>query len=189
MALVSTFELLRAPQLPRNLTNRFPALQPLTRNFIQGYFLSIANLTPEIRFYSLILNPSSPIEEKDFVLSLLNTFAGAEPVSEEIGKDGRIRFDFNVNAGETALIILIPDLLNPELPEAYDLRGFIELFLRPDAANNQSPTAQVLANAEHRSTYYDDKLQAIGEQASSIALAEGRALITIDTLTGWQQRA
>jgi hypothetical protein len=177
------------PQLPpRELTNRFEALQPLTRNFIQGYFLSIANLAPEIRYYFLILNPSSPIEQKDFVLSLLNTFAGAEPVGEEIGEDGRIRFDFNVNAGETDLIILIPDLLNSKLPEAYDLRGFIELFLRPDSGNNQSSTAQILANADHCSTYYDDKLQAIGELASGISLAEGKALISVDTLSDWQPK-
>ena len=83
---------------------------------------------------------------------------------------------------------MIPNLLKQELPEDYDLRGYIELFLRPNSGNNQPSTSTILANAEHRSTYYDKDLKAIGELASGISLAEGKGLISVDTLAGWQAR-
>lgn len=188
MALISTFELLRAPQLPRAITERNPALKPLARTFIQGYFLSVANLFSEQVFYSLIVRPSSPINQKDFVLSLLNTFAGAEPVSERLGIDGSLRYDFNIDAGETGLIILIPDLLSQKLPDPYGLRGTVELFLRPDTADGEPSSVPVLLNAEHRSTYFDDSLTAIGEVASGISLAEGRGLIDVEVLTDWSAK-
>ena len=44
MALVSTFELLLKPQLPAATTDKFPALGNLSRNILQGYFLTISNV-------------------------------------------------------------------------------------------------------------------------------------------------
>ncbi|MFM7442165.1 MAG: hypothetical protein ACKO2V_26790 [Snowella sp.] len=53
MALISTFELLLKPQLPKNITTTFPELAPLARTVLQGYFLSIANITDELVFLSV----------------------------------------------------------------------------------------------------------------------------------------
>ena len=48
MALVSTFEVLLKPQLPADLPAPFNDVKNLSRNVIQGYFLTISNLIPNL---------------------------------------------------------------------------------------------------------------------------------------------
>jgi hypothetical protein len=57
MAFVSTFELLLKPQLPKAITASRPELAGLTRTVIQGYFLTISNITDNLIYLSVVFKP------------------------------------------------------------------------------------------------------------------------------------
>jgi len=185
MALISIVELLRSPRLPQELVDRSAVLRPLSRSFIQGYFLSVANVSSRIAFFSLVLSPTANDSRKENVLPLFNTGSGAVPLATIQGVDGRLRFDFSLDARETGLLILIPNLLSIALPEPFELRGYTELFLKPGTTEDESQRVEVLTAAEHRSTYFDTNFTAVGELASSIPLAHGHALHSVEILRHW----
>ncbi|WP_094591136.1 hypothetical protein [Vulcanococcus limneticus] len=60
MAHVSTFEILLKPQLPKSITEARPELAPLARTILQGYFLTISNLSNKLVFLSLVVTTRSP---------------------------------------------------------------------------------------------------------------------------------
>jgi len=185
MALISIVELLRAPRLPKELIDRSPPLKPYSRSFIQGYFLSVANVSSRIAFFSLVLSPTANDSRKENVLPLFNTGSGAVPLATIQGVDGRLRFDFSLDAREAGLLILIPNLLSIALPDPYELRGYTELFLKPDTTGEEPQRVEVLTAAEHRSTYFNINLTAVGELVSSIPLAHGNALHSVEILRHW----
>lgn len=166
MAFISTFELLLKPQLPKKFTTEVPELSALARNILQGYFLTIANVTNEPVSLSLVVTAITPGLEANKILTRLDTTGIDEPVSidpkpidfkEEIKKSG---FTFSLDANDTGLFILQPDATNKELREKadFELRGYVEISinLESTAETTQSTpkttpkTTQLLITAEHR---------------------------------------
>lgn len=178
MAFISTFELLLKPQLPKSLTNKKPELSPLARNILQGYFLTIANITNDLVYLSLVVTTRTPGLDPKKVLTVLDTTGGNDPVSsvfDGIGEIKKTRFTFPVNANDTGLFILQPDALNKELLKAadFELRGYVEIFI---SSVSTPKTTQLLITPEHRGTFFGADKSELGEIAYVLPVANGKAL-------------
>lgn len=186
MAQVSTFELLLKPQLPKELTDRFPELAPLARKILQGYFVSISNLSSDIIYLSLVLTTKTPGLEKNKIFSTLDTSGQNSPVSTvmEVTDDAisgstiRTRFSFPLTANDTALFIVQPDATNADLLESadYELRGYSEIFL---GSKSNVSNVKLLVTPEHRGTFFGETPASLGEVAYALPLANGGSLIEL----------
>jgi hypothetical protein len=132
--LLSTFELLLKPQLPKKITDNVPALSPLSRKIVQGYFLTIANVTNDFVYLSLVFTNRTPGLDPKTVATFLDTTGTNDPVSQVFDRDGQVtksRFTIPLNANDTGLFILQPNLLDKKLLESanFELRGYVEIFL------------------------------------------------------------
>ncbi|WP_341525205.1 hypothetical protein WKK05_21665 [Nostoc sp. UHCC 0302] len=181
MAFISTFELLLKPQLPKRITDTRPELSPLARNILQGYFLTIANVTNELVFLSLVVTTRTPGLEPDKILTVLDTTGVNGPVSsvfDGIGEIKKSRFTFPLNGNDTGLFILQPNALNEELREAanFELRGYVEIYI---SSVSTPKTTQLLITPEHRGTFFGTDRAELGEVAYVLPLANGKSLFEL----------
>ncbi|WP_375474957.1 hypothetical protein [uncultured Nostoc sp.] len=181
MAFISTFELLLKPQLPKQLTDTKPELSPLARKVLQGYFLTIANVTNELVFLSLVVTTRTPGLEPEKILTVLDTTGVNGPVSSVFDGTGGIeksRFTFPVNANDTGLFILQPDATNQKLREEanFELRGYVEISI---SSLSTPKTTQLLITPEHRGTFFGTEKAELGEIAYVLPLANGKSLFEL----------
>ena len=168
--LVSTFEVLVKPQLPK-LPPVSPVVKDLakiTRNVIQGYFLTIANvnffpLTVSIVFTVKFPTGGSPIDFTDFLsavdisgINLLPTNPLAPKLVPETQNE-KARLTVTIPANTTGLLIVQPNILKPDILKQanFEARGYVEIFLSSLSGSNE---ATLLVTPEHRGTFYKDKL-------------------------------
>jgi hypothetical protein len=176
--LVSTFEVLVKPQLPRasDLPPGIPipaGLGNLSRNVIQGYFLTIAN----VNFFPVTVSvvftikfpedPGgtilSPINFDDFLnavdISGVNLFAATTPaaklIPEVVPQNNKARITFTLPENGTGLLILQPNILNDKaIADAkFEARGYVEIFL---SSLSGSDEATLLITPEQRGTFFTD---------------------------------
>jgi hypothetical protein len=187
MAFISTFELLLKPQLPKLITDKEPELSPLARNVLQGYFLTIANITNSLVSLSLVVTTRTPgLEDNKNILTILDATGGNKDKVEQKFDSGReikkSRFTFSLDANDTALFILQPNALNKALREAanYELRGYAEIFV---SSVSTSKTTQLIITPEHRGTFFGKdsgkEKSELGELAYAIPLANGKSLFEL----------
>jgi hypothetical protein len=161
MTIISTFELLVKPQLPKSgaVGPIIPAgAAKLSRNVIQGYFLTLANLS-NIDFECQLLFTSR--------LPAGRALAELIGVVDSTGSD----IPFNLNpisttqfeavlvlpAQSTSLVILQPDFIEFEnlLTDLnFEVRGYVEL--KRTAASLSLPPIQIIATPEQRGTFFAD---------------------------------
>jgi hypothetical protein len=166
--LVSTFELLVKPQLPKDaILNNVPGVTPelknkisqLRRNAIQGYFLTLANLGARDLLLSLVFTVKNNTDLAKIV-PILDTagsddaFGGLTPIPSPFAN--KLSFSpLPLVAGDTALFLLQPNFLNfPELlvDTNFEVRGFVEVFL--SSLSGRPRNAQIQVTPEHRGTFY-----------------------------------
>jgi hypothetical protein len=181
MAFISTFEILFKPQLPKKLTDREPELRPLARKVLQGYFLTIANVTNELVFLSLVVTTRTPGLDPKKILTVLDTTGVDSPVSsvfEGAGGIQKSRFTFPINANDTGLFILQPDATNKKLREEanFELRGYVEISI---SSVSTAKTTQLLITPEHRGTFFETEKAELGEIAYVLPLANGKSLFEL----------
>lgn len=181
MAFISTFELLLKPQLPKSVTDPRPELQPLARNILQGYFLTIANITNELVFLSVVVTTRTPGLDPQKILTVLDTTGVNGPVSsffDGIGETKKSRFTFPVNANDTGLFILQPNALNEELRKAadFELRGYAEIFV---SSVSTAKKTKLLITPEHRGTFFGTDRSQLGEVAYALPIAGGNSLLEL----------
>jgi hypothetical protein len=186
MTLVSTFELLFKPQLPKSIIDRapiaaVPALKSITRNILQGYFLSIANLTDQLVNLTVVFTIKSLTNLKDSDLkSTLDSTGVNGPVSlkkfEEDDDIKKFYFEFPINKKDTGLFILQANVLDPAIFQAlnFEERGYVEIFI-----SDNSPSTKLLITAEHRGTFFGDTEAEAGEVAYALPLASGKSLFEL----------
>lgn len=189
--LVSTFEVLVKPQLPAvGLNNN------LSRNVIQGYFLTIANVNFFPVTVSVVFtlkfpeNPSDPTalpkNFNDFLnavdISGKNLFSDLDSeatLNPQLGpKNNKARLTFTLPENDTGLLLLQPDLRQPEVlaGKNFEARGYVEIFL---SSLSGSDTATLLLTPEHRGTFYKNleakKLDDVGldQIAYSLPISNG----------------
>ncbi|PSB44136.1 hypothetical protein, partial [Chamaesiphon polymorphus] len=175
--LVSTFEVLVKPQLPRasDLPPGVPVppgLGNLSRNVLQGYFLTIANVNFFPVTVSVVFtlkfpeNPGgaipSPVNFDDFLnavdISGVNLFAAnpsAKLVPEVVPQNNKARITFTLPENGTGLLILQPNILNSQIitDANFEARGYVEIFL---SSLSGSDEATLLITPEQRGTFFKD---------------------------------
>lgn len=183
--LVSTFELLVKPQLPKNLNPPPPpAASSLSRTVIQGYFLTIANVNNFDVKLSLVftaLTPSVDIEQ---------TFAFIDIAGSNIPGDlqphivpGKASIELDIPANDTILFILQPDIIKNEgellTKQDFEVRGYVEILL---SSLSFPRIATLLITPEQRATFFKD-LAATDPQLDQIIYnlptATGSSLFTL----------
>jgi hypothetical protein len=166
--LVSTFELLVKPQLPKDaVLDQVPGvsqelknkISQLRRNAIQGYFLTLANLGARDLLLSLVFTVKNNADLAKIVPILDTTgsddaFGGLTPIPSPFAN--KLSFSpLPLVAGDTALFLLQPNFLSfPELlvDTNFEVRGFVEVFL--SSLSGRPRNAQIQVTPEHRGTFY-----------------------------------
>lgn len=169
--IISTFELLVKPQLPKD--SQLPGPIPpsvkekigrLRRTAIQGYFLTIANLGPvDISLtltFTVKLPSEIPIEDLvtffDTTGSAMgdNMPGGLKPVK---GSTNKFFASADLMSQSTGLFLVQPNIIKkPEMLDDanFEVRGFAEVSL-PNVPSGVSGVA-VLITPEHRGTFFDN---------------------------------
>ena len=162
--LVSNFELLVKPQLPKFLLNTpepSPEIQKLiqlSRTVIQGYCLTLANPNLDPVLVSLVftsVKPSIDIEGTVIFLDVDGKEA-PEKLTAEKGSN-KAGYSFEIPADDTVLFILQPDFVtNPTLLDEanYEVRGYVEIFISKLSKRKES--VSLLVTPEHRGTFFKD---------------------------------
>lgn len=176
--LLSTFELLLKPITPTTGT-----ISNSNRTVLQGYFLNIANpnnvaLNLRLRFNATTpgINNSELIVIRDVTGN--NAFGNLNAKNE---------FNFTLNARDTGLVILQPDIRNLDPDTAnLEVRGYIEIFVVSFSPFPYRQSYQLLVTPEHRGTFLDSP-GGIGagefdQLISSLPTATGRGLIDVDVI-------
>jgi hypothetical protein len=166
--LVSTFEVLVKPQLPK-----VAGISSLSRTVIQGYFLTIANVNFFPVTVSIVFtvkfpeDPSDPntrpqsfddfLEAVDIsgvnVISVLNP--GTELVPELVPQNNKARITFTLPENGTGLLIVQPNILDAKLllDANFEARGYVEIFLSSLSGSND---ATLMVTPEHRGTFFQN---------------------------------
>lgn len=187
--LVSTFELLVKPQLPKlaDISNLPPGVMlppeatKLARTVLQGYFLTISNLNAfDVTLslvFTIVLTPPPPIPLPPASLDLLgfldvdgrNIFELLD-VEPDLAAN-KIRFTRKIPSGDTGLFLIQPNILKPGLLKdaKFELRGYVEVFISSLSTGFNS--AKLLLTPEHRGTFYTDLFSGDPVQLDQIAYA------------------
>jgi len=136
---ISTFELLAKPIAP--VMGIPPALLPVARRVVQGYFLTISNLEAINLRYRIEFTVSLPVppDPNKILLDKKNVFLvvdveGANfevPLTQVPGKPKVYRAFFTIPAHKTASVELLPKLPEALDPGLLEVRGYVSLFLPP----------------------------------------------------------
>ncbi|MCF4969182.1 hypothetical protein [Nostoc sp. CMAA1605] len=191
--LVSTFELLVKPQFPKaaNLPAPVPpflkdSIEKLSRNVIQGYFLTLSNINAfDVTFslvFTVVSNPPVNIQELVAFLDVdeTNILANLEPDFAP----NKIRFTRTIKAAETGLFLLQPNILKEGIlaKANFEVRGYVEVFISSLSTGYNS--AKLLLTPEHRGTFYKSldtegpKVQ-LDQIAYSLPTAHGGSLFEL----------
>ncbi|MBD2609729.1 MAG: hypothetical protein FWK04_15085 [Nostoc sp. GBBB01] len=182
MAVVSTFELLLKPQLPKRLTDTVPELSSLARKIVQGYFLSISNITSDFLYLSVVFTAKTPGLDLTKIASFLDTTGQNDPVSrvftEDDKKTTKTRFTIPLNAYDTGLLIVQPNIADLAILKAanFELRGYVEIFL---SSGSTPQSTQLLITPEHRGTFFGEDSSKLGEVAYALPTATGKSLFEL----------
>lgn len=196
---VSTFELLVKAIAPRKPSN--PITDEVARRVVQGYFLTVTNLEPQdlklqIEFYVSLPTKANPnpkprlLEvntilvydiafDPNIKLDIKRVDTGSKKVGKYIG-------EFDLPAGQTASVQLLPDLANGILGDPdpqVEIRGYAAL-VNVTPSKDKSPV-KVLLSPEIRGTFLPNALEPgkpldFDQIAYSLPLASGKALNLIE---------
>jgi hypothetical protein len=166
--IISTFEILVKPQLPTDLPPGVTAsvkdkIAKLRRTVIQGYFLTIANLSAVDASLTLTFTVKLPqgIPIEDLVTFFDTT--GSDMGEDELGmlkpvKGFPNKFSISIflPSQSTGLLILQPNILSePLLNDAsFEVRGFAEISLNSSLSGVKQ--IDFLITPEHRGTFFSD---------------------------------
>ncbi len=165
--LISTFELLVKPQLPKkDILEDIPNITPellnkvdqLRRNAIQGYFLTLANLGSQNLMLSLVFTIKNSTDLNK-IIPILDTTGSDDalgnltPVPSPFAN--KLSFPLPLVAGDTALFLLQPNFLqfpNLLVDTDFEVRGYVEVFL--SSLSPRPFNSQIQVTPEHRGTFY-----------------------------------
>jgi len=147
---ISTFEILAKPIAP--VKGIDPALLPVARRVVQGYFLTISNLEAIDLRYRIEFTVSLPVpaDPNKILLDKKNAFLvidveGANfevPLTQVPGKPKVYRAFFTIPAHKTASVELLPKLPEALDPGLLEVRGYVSLFLPPAIIKFPQPVPQ-----------------------------------------------
>jgi hypothetical protein len=162
---ISTFEILTAPIAP--VVGIPPALIPVARRVVQGYFLTISNLEAIDLQYRIEFSISLPVPADPNKILLNNAVLIVDveglnttiPLTQQPEKPKVYRGFFTIPAHKTASVQLLPKLPDVLTPGLLEVRGYVSLFLPLRGVGGRRPFPQsrtpvkVLLNPEIRGTF------------------------------------
>jgi hypothetical protein len=152
--IISTFELLLKPQLPSGTAG---VAGNLGRNVIQGYFLTIANLSPVDLALSLVFTTRLPAGTTlADVVSFVDT-SGLNNSLTPIQLGNKIRYSPLILPIEaTSLFILQPLPTDAAIAAlSFEARGYVDIS--PSSLSGMLPPGvQIQVTAEQRGTFFSD---------------------------------
>jgi hypothetical protein len=163
---ISTFEILAKPIAP--VKGIDPALLPVARRVVQGYFLTISNLESFDLRYRIEFTVSLPVppDPNKILLDKKNVFLVVDvegdnfevPLTQVKGKPKVYRGFFKIPAHKTASVELLPKLPEALDPGLLEVRGYVSLFLPasfrfPRFVPQSRTPVKVLLNPEIRGTF------------------------------------
>lgn len=181
---ISTFELLLSPQIPPNLA---PGLVNIIRTTLQGYFLSISNLsssTVTIELEFIALSPSLPLGNNR-TLAFFDIGGTNPPQTLSTNDNGNVVVELEIGAKDTGLFILQPNpaFLPPGPPAetVYEVRGYANIHLKSPG------NARLLLTPEQRGTLFKDPADTdpqLSQVIYSLPTATGAALYSLNSKNG-----
>ncbi len=197
---ISTFEILTAPIAP--VIGIPPALIPVARRVVQGYFLTISNLEPISVRYRIEFAISLPVPADPNKILLKNAvlIADVEGLNTPIAltqvpnKPQVYRGFFTIPAHKTASVQLLPKLPDVLTPGLLEVRGYVSLFRVRSGFPffPPLPPVKVLLNPEIRGTFLPNDFPS-GARTSpdfdqinyTLAIASGKGLNEIPSQPGF----
>lgn len=197
---ISTFELLAAPIAP--VMGLPPALLPVARRVVQGYFLTISNLEPISVRYRIEFAISLPVPANPNKILLNNAVLVVDveglntpiALTQVPNKPQVYRGFFTIPPHKTASVQLLPKLPDVLTPGLLEVRGYVSLFrVRTKFPFFPSlPPVKVLLNPEIRGTFLpNDFLSAARTSPDfdqinyTLAIASGKGLNEIPSQPGF----
>jgi hypothetical protein len=191
---ISTFEILTKPIAP--VIGIPPALIPVARRVVQGYFLTISNLEAINLQYRIEFTVSLPVPADPNKILLNNTFLvvdveGANttiPLIQQPGNPKVYLGFFTIPAHKTASVELLPILPQALTPGLLEVRGYVSLFLParrafPRSIPQSRTPVKVLLNPEIRGTFLPNNFPSpanteldFDQINYTLAIASGKAL-------------
>lgn len=203
---VSTFELLVKAIAPRKPSN--PIKDEVARRVVQGYFLTVTNLEDkdlklQIEFMISLPTKANPnpkprlIEANTVLLYDIafdpNIKLDIKRVDLDNKKVGKYIGEFDLPAGQTASVQLLPDLENGIIADPdpqLEIRGYVALTNVTPSKDKGS--VKVLLSPEIRGTFLPNLILPgqpldFDQIAYALPLASGKALNLIDYETSKEQ--
>ncbi len=158
---LSTFELLsNVAQLPRIPNPIIEQLKPISREVLQGYFLTLSNLDEDNAVdLKLIFTVVTANAEDKFDEGVVSSFFDADgtnkPLSITAISTDKRSIVLTLPPKDTGLLLVQPNpfkLLNKLSESEIEIRGYVEIeYMR----SQKSPKiAKILATPEQRGTFY-----------------------------------
>jgi len=179
--LLSTFELLL-----KKITPSPGTVSGSDRSILQGYFLNLSNPTARNLRIRLRFNATTPSINPSELLDVIDT-DGSNNFAGSLVADGpnRFRYDFTLNARDTGLFILQPNILrlNPGSDEV-EVRGFVEIFVVVPFFGISQP---LLVTPEHRGTFLPSPSGSgeFDQLAVPLPTSTGAALMQVDAISNF----
>ena len=200
---ISTFEILTAPIAP--VVGLPPALIPVARRVVQGYFLTISNLEPISVRYRIEFSISLPVPADPNKILLNNTVLIVDveglntpiALTQVANKPQVYRAFFTIPAHKTASVQLLPKLPNVLTPGLLEVRGYVSLFRVRTRIQfpffPALPPVKVLLNPEIRGTFLpNDDFSSAARTAPdfdqinyTLAITSGKGLNEIPSQPGF----
>ncbi len=177
--LLSTFELLLKPITPATGT-----VSGSDRSILQGYFLNVANPNSTSVRLRLRFNAQSPGIDRTKLLIARDTLGSNQFASLSTNNT----YDFRLNAGDTGLVILQPDIrtLNPaNVADLIEVRGYVEIFaVSSFPVPGSARTVPLLVTPEHRGTFLPSPGTSgdFDQLITALPTSSGSALLNVDTV-------
>jgi len=163
---LSTFELLlNVTQLPRQVGGmQLPALEelrPISREVLQGYFLTISNLedrSVELRItFVVVTDPKEDQFKEKIVASFFDVNGINEGLPISTLTPQRKSISLTIPAKDTGLLLVQPNpflLLKPLKESEIEIRGHVEIEHMIPSGSKTSQKVKVLLTPEQRGTFY-----------------------------------
>lgn len=180
---ISTFELLLGPQIPVDLA---PGLESIVRTTLQGYFLSISNLSTEeveIELEFVALTPGLPLEKTLAFFDIVGQ--NIPPLTLKKKGKKKVTVELELGAHDTGLFILQPDpkflCLDDLTKTVYEARGYANIHLKSPSS------AKLLLTPEQRGTVFKNPVfpdPQLSQIIYSLPTATGGALYSFNSEGG-----
>lgn len=168
--------------LPGITVDQRAVLDALSREVIQGYFLTISNLSKleiglMLSFIVAIEGTQTPFNE-DTVTVVFDVVGNNNPIELDSQTFNSRNYRITVPPKDTGLLIVQPNPLKIT-EEEIEIRGYVNVSI----FNNDGDTIDLLFTPEHRGTFFKrdaSSIENLDQIAYALPTAKGSSLYSLD---------